>query len=87
MSFFRYVFTKKSQVTIGSIWLHVSDYDDNPFREITIVYRIVDVKRNWVKYNTYGSDGIIATHSTDINSFYAFYRKIDKAPDNILFKD
>ena len=85
MSLFRYLFPRKSQVTIGSFWVHDSDYD-NPF-ERNIVYKVDDVKSNWVKYTCYGRIGFITTMSRNIKFFYAFYRKLDKAPDNISFKD
>ncbi len=85
MSLFRYLFPRKSQVTIGSFWVIDTDYD-NPF-ERKIVYKVDDVQRNWVKYTCYRRSVFIVTHSRKIRDFYAFYRKLDKAPDNISCKD
>ena len=67
------------------MWVIDADYD-NPF-ERKIVYKVDDVKSNWVKYTCYGQSGFIATDSKHIRGFYAFYRKLDKAPDNISFTD
>jgi hypothetical protein len=82
MSFFRFLFPRKSKVTIGSLWVHQDVYD-NPF-DRKIVYKVDDVKGNWVRYKVCGKCGYTSIDSMRIDSFYAFFRQIKELPPNII---
>jgi hypothetical protein len=81
MSFFRYLFPRKSQVTIGSIWVHESDFE-NPFQH-QVIRKVKDVKGKFVKFRTYGQyiGKYDRDDSCEIRTLYAFYRKLDNPPE------
>jgi hypothetical protein len=80
MSFFRFIFPRKSQVTIGSLWVHESDFE-NPFHH-QVIRKVEDVKGKFVKFTTYSQNlGHYGDDSCEIRTLYAFYRKLDNPPE------
>jgi hypothetical protein len=77
----RYLFPRKSQITIGSKWVHEDQLSDfkNPF-SLPILYEVLDVKNDFVKYLAKSQKpgvGELREDSCSIKAFYGCYRRIE----------
>jgi hypothetical protein len=79
ISFFRFLFPKKKEITIGSIWYHESDVQ-HPFGPRDFLYEVADVKEGFVKlFPIYkGKMDKEIFQVKEVRPFYAFYRKIEQ---------
>jgi hypothetical protein len=78
-TFFRWLFPKSIEVTIGSTWEFNTKLDDDPFaEEPTFQYKVIDIKEGYAKLQLIDkATNIVSRHTSSkkIRDLYAFYIK------------